>query len=123
MTSQILTQEYLKEIFDYKDGILYHKRNFKRDMMNTKGINMIFDSSGNIDFSIIYNPDKIRTKYENFEVLNTDVCRLESIKGVVNSVKLDNSSFKDLEFVVNKNWFNYNLKYNLFYLILNVFIR
>jgi hypothetical protein len=30
MTTKILTQEFLKSIFDYKDGILYNKRNVER---------------------------------------------------------------------------------------------
>lgn len=31
-----------------------------------------------------YNPVPIRTKYENFERLNGDICRLESVKGIIN---------------------------------------
>lgn len=31
-----------------------------------------------------YVPTKIRSNFENFEALNTDICRLESLKGIIN---------------------------------------
>ena len=36
-----------------------------------------------------YIPIPIRTNYENFELLNTDICRVESIKGIINYPVID----------------------------------
>ena len=32
MADQIITQEYLREIFDYKDGELYYKKKYARNI-------------------------------------------------------------------------------------------
>ena len=36
-----------------------------------------------------YIPSKIRTNFQNFEVLNMDICRLESLKGILNYPLVD----------------------------------
>jgi len=41
-----------------------------------------------------YMPIRIRSKYYNFEKLNIDVCRTQSIKGVVNHIMYDTSNLK-----------------------------
>lgn len=38
-----------------------------------------------------YIPLAIRTNYENFELFNTDICRIESIKGILNYSLVDNN--------------------------------
>jgi len=38
----------------------------------------------NHDFEIIHRPTKIRSSYYNFENYNADVCKLQSIKGIIN---------------------------------------
>jgi broad specificity phosphatase PhoE len=92
----------------------FYKENevlLKKELMNTSGINITMQYN-NITSKIVYNPTKIRSKYNNFEKFNTDVCKLESIKGVTNLVLKNkrkikhNNSFKDLEFMLNDKKIN-----------------
>ncbi len=39
----------------------------------------------NHNFEIIHEPVKIRSSYHNFEKYNTNVCKMESIKGIINN--------------------------------------
>lgn len=59
------------------------------DMMNTTIISntITFGQLHRIidhDFEIIHRPTKIRSSYYNFEHYNTNVCKLQSIKGIIN---------------------------------------
>lgn len=44
----------------------------------------------------VYNPVPVRTKYKNFESYNSDLCRLESVKGIINSYGYDKKPEKIL---------------------------
>ena len=56
------------------------------NLMNTEiieEIRLICEQKHAINLGI-YKPIKIRSNYENFEILNKDICRTESLKGILN---------------------------------------
>ncbi|XWV26630.1 hypothetical protein QJ857_gp0431 [Tupanvirus soda lake] len=58
----------------------------KTHLKHMKNTN-VFRETINYDkstFKAVYDPQLIRTSYENFEFLNIDVCRTQSIKGIIN---------------------------------------
>jgi hypothetical protein len=56
-----------------------------KHMMNTQIIKETTNRyNQEFNFEILKNAPKIRSTYQDFEVLNEDVCRLESVKGYIN---------------------------------------
>ncbi|AVG46522.1 histidine phosphatase family [Acanthamoeba polyphaga mimivirus] len=75
----------MKKYFSNK----YSSKSAPRELLNTQIFREILNSENNIlePYSIDYTyyvPVKIRTMYANFERLNIDICRLESLKGIIN---------------------------------------
>ena len=55
-------------------------------------------------FEQVYDAPLIRTKYENFEALNSDVCKTQSIKGIINhNLAEPQTSYTGLAFKYLKN--------------------
>lgn len=102
---------------------LDRRLNLKDNLMNTAVIKQIFNyqyqDSVKPDlvvnketypshFELIYNPERVRQTYQNFEVLNSNVCATQSIKGVTNNILkkpddvpvniTDPNSYLDLQF-------------------------
>ena len=47
--------------------------------------NDYLNKNGNNKFSPnAYIPPKVRSEYQNFEILNQDICRTEGVKGIIN---------------------------------------
>lgn len=74
----------IRKIWETKDPVSYNeKEKSLLHMMNTE----VFEETINYDkctFKEMYHPKPIRTTYQNFEDLNVDVCRTQSIKGIIN---------------------------------------
>jgi hypothetical protein len=74
----------IRKIWQDKDPNSYDKnREQLRHMLNT-GVFQEIINYDNSTFNEVYEPSKIRWQYENFEDLNIDICRTESVKGIIN---------------------------------------
>ena len=84
-----------------QDTYQMHKHELD-NMMNTAvisdNITLLKDSHIILshDFKIIHTPEKIRSTYHNFEKYNPSVCKLQSIKGIIN-YSLDSVRGKDIQ--------------------------
>lgn len=70
-----------KQMFNtgiHREQIIYNKINKNMYFGETK--------------KYVYNPVPVRTKYKNFERYNSDLCRLESVKGIINSYGYDKTT-------------------------------
>ncbi|XWV25672.1 hypothetical protein QJ856_gp0081 [Tupanvirus deep ocean] len=74
----------IRKIWLTKNPKSFHdNRDQLKHMKNTNVFRetILYDKS---IFKMVYDPQLIRTSYENFEFLNVDVCRTQSIKGILN---------------------------------------
>jgi hypothetical protein len=103
---------FIKDIWKTRnpDTFVYEKK-----ILNTIVINENLKYN---EFKKIYLPSPIRSTYENFESLNIDICRLQSVKGVTNYIFTESSYFNNFyNYVIPKN------KLNLYYDIKNIEIN
>lgn len=103
----------IRKIFSQKDPQTYellkgHLAHLKNTQIIREEIN--YQTSKFIEQ---FDPTLIRSTYDNFEILNTDVCQLESIKGIINfnllesSIPLsDNKVTSDVKFYSPKSYAN-----------------
>jgi len=74
----------IRKIWQTKNPVSFDKeKEHLKHMKNTQVFREIinYDQSA---FTDEYDPTFVRTSFENFEALNIDVCRIESIKGIIN---------------------------------------
>jgi len=74
----------IRKIWQTKNPSSFNEnKEFLKHMKNTHVFREVIDYDKSI-FIEEYNPILVRTSYENFEELNVDVCRVETIKGILN---------------------------------------
>lgn len=72
----------IRYIWKTKNPKTYEK--LAEELKHMRNTTVITENLNANTFTIVYTPPLIRTTYQNFESLNIDVCRTESIKGILN---------------------------------------
>lgn len=83
-------KDFFSKRYNHKFDHMMNTQIWAEEIVITKLDNII--SIERLNFNVnVYVPPKIRTNFQNFEVLNMDICRLESLKGILNYPLVDPS--------------------------------